>query len=84
MAAVSQEELTFQLDANFVFTDGKYSGSSLAVYGRIVIASDTREWSIVRGSGQFRLARGYVLGKKITPPLTGENLLIELDICVSE
>ncbi|ONK66483.1 uncharacterized protein A4U43_C06F8640 [Asparagus officinalis] len=80
LVAVSQEELVFLMNTNFVFVDGKYTGSSLAVYGRAVFASETREWSIIGGTGQFRLARGYVVGKKLSSPAA--TLLIELDIYV--
>ncbi|ONK66479.1 uncharacterized protein A4U43_C06F8600 [Asparagus officinalis] len=79
-SAVSQEELAFLFTANFVFVEGKYSGSSLSVYGRFVLASETREWSIIGGTGQFRLAGGYIVGKKLSSP--SGTLLIELDIYV--
>jgi len=77
---VSKEEIASLVAANFVFTEGKYNGSTLDVFGRAVLASDRREWSIIGGSGQFRLARGYVLGKKLSSP--AGSLLIELDIYV--
>jgi len=80
LPAVSREEMAFLLAATFVFTEGKYNGSTLDVFGRAVLASDKREWSIVGGSGQFRLARGYVLGKKLCAP--AGSLIIELDIYV--
>lgn len=83
LPAVSQQEVSFLFAVNFVFTEGKYNGSTLAVYGRAVLASDSREWSIIGGTGHFRDARGYVLGKKLTPP-TGIDLLIELDLYVTK
>ena len=80
LPAVSQEETTFLFAANFVFTEGEYNGSTLDVFGRAVPPSPTREWSIIGGTGQFKLARGYVLGKKLSAP--AGSLIIELDIYV--
>lgn len=78
---VSQEEIAFIFAANFLFMEGEYKGSSLAVFGPAVLASDMREWSIVGGTGSFRNARGYVLGKKLS--FCGGTLLLELDIYAS-
>ncbi|KAJ4780992.1 Dirigent protein [Rhynchospora pubera] len=45
---------------NFVFTDGKYNGSTIAVIGHNEVLTTVREMPIVGGSGLFRFARGYV------------------------
>ncbi|PNX98877.1 disease resistance response protein [Trifolium pratense] len=58
-ASASQSELGFLMVLNFVFTQGKYNGSSLSVLGRNTVESAVREMPIVGGSGLFRFARGY-------------------------
>ncbi|ONK66482.1 uncharacterized protein A4U43_C06F8630 [Asparagus officinalis] len=79
-SAVSKEEQAYLFNSNFIFVEGEYNGSTLAVYGRIVIASSIREWSIIGGTGEFRLARGYVNGTVLSS--RAGTLLIELDIRV--
>ncbi|KAL3746303.1 hypothetical protein ACJRO7_015284 [Eucalyptus globulus] len=51
---------------NYVFTEGKYNGSTLSVLGRNAVFSGVREMSIVGGSGLFRFARGYAQAKTHT------------------
>jgi hypothetical protein len=58
-SSASQSELSFLMVLNFVFTQGKYNGSSLSVLGRNTVESSVREMPIVGGSGLFRFARGY-------------------------
>jgi hypothetical protein len=58
-SSASQSELSFLMVLNFVFTQGKYNGSSLSVLGRNTVESAVRELPIVGGSGLFRFARGY-------------------------
>ncbi|KZV15627.1 hypothetical protein F511_39642 [Dorcoceras hygrometricum] len=44
---------------NFVFTNGKYNGSTLSMFGRNPLsAAGARELSIIGGTGAFHLARG--------------------------
>ncbi|KAK7355084.1 hypothetical protein VNO80_14329 [Phaseolus coccineus] len=62
-ASASTSELGFLMAVNFVFTEGKYNGSSLAVLGRNTVVSAVREMPVVGGSGQFRFARGYAQAK---------------------
>ncbi|CAI9113224.1 OLC1v1013794C1 [Oldenlandia corymbosa var. corymbosa] len=54
----SQEEMSTLITVNFVFTAGKYKGSTLSVLGRNVVFAPIREFPIIGGSGDFRLARG--------------------------
>ncbi|KAL9150644.1 hypothetical protein ABFS82_11G002500 [Erythranthe guttata] len=44
---------------NYVFTEGKFNGSTLSILGRNAVSSAVREMPIVGGSGVFRFARGY-------------------------
>ncbi|CAI9113231.1 OLC1v1013804C1 [Oldenlandia corymbosa var. corymbosa] len=54
----SQEESSTLITVNFVFTAGKYKGSTLSVLGRNVVFAPIREFPIIGGTGDFRLARG--------------------------
>jgi len=58
-ASASQSEVSFLMALNFVFTEGKYNGSTLSILGRNNVFSGIREMPIVGGSGLFRFARGY-------------------------
>ncbi|XP_058082135.1 dirigent protein 22-like [Magnolia sinica] len=62
-AASSQQGLGFLMAMNFVFVEGKYKGSTLSVLGRNAVFFKVREMPVVGGSGLFRFARGYALGK---------------------
>ncbi|CAA2998514.1 Hypothetical predicted protein [Olea europaea subsp. europaea] len=56
-ADLKQSALAMNL--NFVFTSGKYNGSTLCILGRNPILERDRELPIVGGTGIFRMARGY-------------------------
>ncbi|XVF75965.1 hypothetical protein PTKIN_Ptkin13bG0229600 [Pterospermum kingtungense] len=58
-AFASQSDFSFLMVLNFVFTEGKYNGSTLSVLGSDHIPFKVREMPIVGGSGVFRFARGY-------------------------
>ena len=58
-ASASQSEVGLLMVYNFVFTEGKYNGSTLSILGRNSVFSPVREMPIVGGSGLFRFARGY-------------------------
>lgn len=59
-AVSSLDEMSFTMLFNFVFTHGKYNGSSLSVVGYNPVHHKHREVVIVGGSGLFRLARGIL------------------------
>jgi hypothetical protein len=65
---------------NVVLTSGPYAGSSVTVVGRDDIGAPVRELSVVGGTGQFRMARGYVLWKTVS--LDHPNAVLELDVYV--
>jgi len=46
-ASASQSELSFLMALNFVFTEGKYNGSTLSILGRNNVFSGIREMPIV-------------------------------------
>jgi len=76
----SRDEGSSLVEANFVFTDGKYTGSTLAIFGRPVrLPSSTWEVSVIGGTGQFRLARGYALGKNLVA-VPGKTIVVEFDL----
>ncbi|KAG0530787.1 hypothetical protein BDA96_05G216800 [Sorghum bicolor] len=65
---------------NVVLTSSPYAGSSVTVVGRDDIGAPVRELSVVGGTGQFRMARGYVLWKTVS--LDHPNAVLELDVYV--
>jgi Dirigent-like protein len=64
---------------NFIFTEGKYNGSSLAIYGRVVLGT-TIERPVIGGTGMFRLARGYSLASPVYSSDT--KLIYEFNVYV--
>ena len=64
---------------NLIFTTGKYNGSSLAVYGRVVMGA-TIERAIIGGTGMFKLATGYCIATPVYT--TATTLIYEFDIDV--
>ncbi|XP_074586723.1 dirigent protein 2-like [Curcuma longa] len=65
---------------SLVFTAGEHNGSSLALFGRYLPAS-VSDRSIIGGSGQFRLARGYALSQLIN--VTTTTLTAEFDVYIT-
>ncbi|KAM0000299.1 putative dirigent protein [Helianthus debilis subsp. tardiflorus] len=60
-ASADLNDFGFLFVINYIFTDGKYNGSTLSVLGRNQVLLPVREMPIVGGTGVFRFARGYVL-----------------------
>ncbi|XP_065017734.1 pterocarpan synthase 1-like [Musa acuminata AAA Group] len=65
---------------NFVFTAGKYNGSSFSILGRAVLTEPRMERGIVGGTGKFRMARGYTISRLIRSTGTTQmELVFEYD-----
>ncbi|WCJ31106.1 Disease resistance-responsive (dirigent-like protein) family protein [Euphorbia peplus] len=67
-----QGNLALVMVMNFVFSEGKYNGSTLNILGRNSILLEVREMSIVGGTGLFRFARGYVQASTYSYTLGGD------------
>ncbi|KAE9447359.1 hypothetical protein C3L33_20740, partial [Rhododendron williamsianum] len=76
------QEVDMQLTRNFVFTSGKYNGSTLSVSAQDPILHTYREMPIVGGSGVFRLARGIATAQTYSVNTTSSNAVIEFHVIV--
>ncbi|KAG0530788.1 hypothetical protein BDA96_05G216900 [Sorghum bicolor] len=78
----STGNLELLVTMNVVFSSGgPYAGSSVTVGGRDDVRAPVRELSVVGGTGQFRMARGYVLWKTVSL-VPHHNAVLELDVYV--
>ena len=78
----SQTEAAFVTVLNFVFTEGKFKGSTLSVLGRDASFLEVREMPIVGGSGAFRFARGFAQEKTYMYNTTSFDSIVEYDVYV--
>ncbi|XP_072999114.1 dirigent protein 1-like [Typha latifolia] len=62
-----------------VFTAGEYSGSSITLQG-LVVPPTSSERTVVGGTGQFRMARGFAFNKMIS--FNGVDLIAQVDVYV--
>ena len=80
--SASQSEIGLLMVLNYVFTEGKYNGSTLSVLGRNTILSKVREMPIVGGSGVFRFARGYAQAKTYKFDTKSGDAVVEYNVYV--
>ncbi|EXC10444.1 hypothetical protein L484_008610 [Morus notabilis] len=75
-ATASQSDIAFLVAVNFVFTEGKYNGSTISILGRNLVLNDAREMPIVGGSGLFQFTHGYALAHTVWfDPKTGDAIV---------
>ncbi|CAJ1907481.1 unnamed protein product [Sphenostylis stenocarpa] len=80
--SAAQYETGLLMVMNFVFTEGKFNGSTLSMLGRNAVFSAVREMPIVGGSGAFRFARGYAQAKTHTFDLNSGDAVVEYNVYV--
>ncbi|XP_049364157.1 dirigent protein 22-like [Solanum verrucosum] len=80
--AADQNESGLLMNLNFVFTTGKYNGSTLSVLGRNPVFHKYREMPIVGGSGVFRLAQGVATAKTYWINMTSGDAIVEYNVMV--
>ncbi|PHT45262.1 Dirigent protein 21 [Capsicum baccatum] len=81
-AIASQSELALLMTMNFEFTQGKYNGSGISIFGRNPVMRDVREMPIVGGTGLFRFARGYALAHTIWSDVKSGDAIVEYNVFV--
>ncbi|XP_010427710.1 PREDICTED: dirigent protein 21-like [Camelina sativa] len=81
-ASTDQKEFSLLMVFNFVFTTGKFSGSTFSLYGRNPIMSKVREMPIIGGTGAFRFGKGYAQAKTVTFNITSGNAVVEYNVYV--
>ncbi|XP_059298284.1 dirigent protein 21-like [Lycium ferocissimum] len=80
--SADQNEAGLLMTLNFVFTTGKYNGSTLSVLGRNPPLQKYREMPIVGGSGIFRLAQGIATAKTYWFNTTSRDAIVEYNVIV--
>jgi len=70
LAVSSQTEDSVVMAFNFLFTRGKFNGSTIAVLGRNNLDLVKREMPVLGGTGAFRFSNGYILTTTINSSTT--------------
>ena len=78
--SAGQQELGLLAAMNFVFTIGKFNGSSVTILGRNAVFQPLREMPIISGTGAFRLARGFVTAKTYFLNFTSGDAIVEYHV----
>lgn len=79
-ASASQDKVALLMAMNFVFTSGKYNGSTISMFGRNPWMENLRELSVIGGSGLFRFARGYAKLHTVELDIAKGNAVVEYNI----
>ena len=80
--AAGKDQLALLMNMNFVFTAGKYNGSSIAIMGRNAVFTEVREMAVVGGTGVFRWARGYAQARTHTLDLKTGDATVEYNVFI--
>ncbi|KAG7650696.1 Dirigent protein 21 [Arabidopsis thaliana] len=81
-ASADQNKLGLLMAFNLVFTKGKFSDSTVAMYGRNPVLSKVREMPIIGGTGAFRFGRGYALAKTLVFNITSGDAVVEYNVYI--
>ncbi|PSS21735.1 Dirigent protein [Actinidia chinensis var. chinensis] len=81
-ASSGLEEFGLHMTLNYVFTSGKFNGSTLSILGWNPILHTYREMAIVGGFGIFRLARGIATAKTYWFNATAGDAIVEYHVIV--
>jgi len=68
---------------SLVFNNGEYSGSTLQIQGTSRQRENSRELSVVSGTGRFRYARGFVVFETMSYDAPSERSVIRLTITLA-
>ncbi|XP_030517323.1 dirigent protein 22-like [Rhodamnia argentea] len=81
-SSASLNDIGLLMVQNYVFTEGKYNGSTLSILGRNAVLSSVREMPIVGGSGLFRFASGYAQARTHTVNFQTGDAVVEYNVYV--
>ncbi|KAF7033206.1 hypothetical protein CFC21_044326 [Triticum aestivum] len=80
--AAGKDQLAMLMNMNFVFTTGKYNGSSIAIMGHNAVFTKVREMAVIGGTGVFRWARGYAQARTHTLDLKTGDATVEYNVFI--
>ncbi|XP_010549445.1 PREDICTED: dirigent protein 21-like [Tarenaya hassleriana] len=81
-ASADMNDFGLLMAFNLVFTEEKFNGSTVSLFGRNPILSAVREMPIVGGTGVFRFAKGYAQAKTYTFDRVSGNAVVEYNVYV--
>ncbi|KAK1678713.1 hypothetical protein QYE76_039576 [Lolium multiflorum] len=80
--SAGKDDVSLFMSMNFVFTAGRYNGSTVAIMGRNAVFSAVREMAVVGGTGVFRWARGYAQARTHTLDLKTGDATVEYNVFI--